>query len=227
MTQRTLPIRPAATGAGLLLLALATMAPAAASAQTLSIAPKIGTVGVGADLGIGLSDAVVIRAGFGVFPIDWEQEYSGIDWRVQVPSDVTLGIDFHPGGSVFRLSAGAMMRNEDLTIDGAYEGSVTIGGETYTDEEVGALTGVVENNRIAPFGMIGVGKHGTSGFGLFIDLGAAYLGDPTLTVDASGLVADDPDFQAALERERTEVEDELDIWARWYPMLNVGITIGF
>ena len=203
------------------------MAPAAATAQTLSIAPKIGTVGVGADLGIGLGDAVVLRGGFGLFPIDWEQEYSGIDWKVQLPSDITVGLDFHPWGGIFRFSAGVMARNEDLTIDGAYEGSVTIGDETYTDDEVGALTGVVENNRVAPFAMIGLGKHGTSGFGLFVDLGAAWLGDPTLTVDASGLVADDPEFQANLERERADIEDELDTWARWYPILTLGFKIGF
>lgn len=208
------------------LLAAALLLPSVAAAQPASIAPKIGTTGLGADVGLALGDAVVLRGGLGFFPIDWEQEYSGIDWTVQVPGELTLGVDLHPGGGVFRVSAGAMIRNSDLTIDGAYEGTVTIGGETYTDEEVGELTGFVENNRVAPFVLLGFGKHGTGGVGFFVDLGAAWLGDPTLTVDADGIVADDETFKANLERERAEIEDELDVWARWYPILNLGVKIG-
>jgi hypothetical protein len=216
--------RPAFLAAALALTI--SLLPSAATAQELSVAPKIGTTGLGADLGLAVSDAVVLRGGLGLFPVDWEQEYSGIDWTVQVPGELTLGVDLHPGGGGFRISAGAMIRNSDLTIDGAYEGTVTIGGETYTDEEVGELTGVVENNRVAPFVLIGFGKHGTTGVGFFVDLGAAWLGDPTLTVDADGVVSDQPEFQANLERERAEIEDELDVWARWYPILSMGVKIG-
>lgn len=199
--------------------------PQAASGQ-LSVAPKIGTLGAGIDIGLGLGSMAVLRGGVGLIPIQPEGEFSDIDFELNIPGRITLGLDFHPGGSSFRISSGVMFQTDELSMDGEFSGSVDIGGTTYTDAEVGVLRGELQSGSTAPFVTLGFGKHGQSGVGFFIDAGVAFLGEPEVELTADGLVAQDPTFIANLQVEEDRIEDDLTTYGQFYPILNLGIRIG-
>lgn len=209
----------------LLATLLLAFAPAAAQAQ-LSIAPRLGTLGLGVDVGLGLASVVTARGGFGFIPVEPRGTFDDVEYQVSIPGALTLGLDLHPGGGGFRLSGGVMIQNGDLAIESTPSGSVEIGDESYPAEQVGTLRGEVSSADVAPFVTLGFGKHGQPGLGLFLDLGVAFLGDPGVTLSADGEAAGQPEFQAALRDEEDRVRDDIEMYGRFYPIVNLGLRIG-
>ncbi|NIR80887.1 MAG: hypothetical protein GWO00_21790, partial [Gemmatimonadetes bacterium] len=64
------------------------------------------------------------------------------------------------------------------------------------------LTGRIHSGERAPYLLVGFGKHTAPGFGLFLDVGAAFTGDPEVTLDAEGgTFSDQAELEARLEEE--------------------------
>lgn len=209
-------------------LAVAAMvaAPSAASGQ-VSIMPKLGTPGVGADLAVGVGEWVVLRAGAATIPYEPGFTLGDIDWSVDFPVNVVGSFDLHPFGSRFRLSAGAFYLTDDLIFRGDFQGSVEIGDETWTESEVGRLRGVVIYDEVSPFVSLGFGRAAGRGAGMFLEVGAAFIGQPEVELSTEGGTrSDDPTFQAALAREEGQFEADIDD-VTFYPLLNVGLRISF
>jgi hypothetical protein len=200
-------------------------APSAASAQ-FSIAPRIGTLGLGVDVGYALAPMVTARAGAGFIPVEPRGTFDDTEYQVSIPSALTLGMDLHPGGGSFRLSGGLLIQSGALSIEGTPTGNVELGDDFYTPAEVGTLRGEIAGADVAPFLAFGFGRHGTSGVGLFLDLGGAFMGDPTVSLSASGEARDDPDLQAGLRAEEAHVREDVDLYGRFYPIVSLGIRIG-
>jgi len=53
-----------------------------------------------------------------------------------------------------------------------------------------------------------------------------WQGEPDVTLDASGLLSLDPGFQAALEAERLELEDDMSDFKAW-PVISLGFVYKF
>lgn len=208
----------------LALLTLAALA-APASAQ-LSLAPRVGTLGLGVDVGLGLAPVVTARAGVGFIPVEPRGTFDGVDYQVSIPGAVTMGLDLHPGGSGFRLSGGVMIQAGDLSFEGTPAEAVEIGDETYTPEEVGTVHGEVSSADVAPFVTLGFGKHGQPGIGLFLDLGVAFLGDPAVSLSGDGGLAGDPDLEDDFRAEAERVQEDIEVYGRFYPIVNLGLRIG-
>lgn len=220
-------MRPSAPSATLLaaLAVLAAGAPGPVSGQ-VGLVPRIGSTGVGADLGIALGSWLVVRGGGSVFPYQPRFTFADIRWEAEIPISAGVAADLHLGGSPFRISGGVFHMMEPVTFRGLLQGTVDVGGEEWSRSEVGDLQGSVEYDVLSPFASIGFGKAAGEGTGLFLEAGAALLGRPDVELDATGPVREDPGFQAAREREEAELEDDLAD-ARFYPILTLGIRIGF
>jgi len=200
-------------------------APTAATAQ-LSVAPRVGTLGLGVDVGYALASVVTARAGAGFVPVKPRGTFDDTEYDVSIPAAFTLGLDLHPGGGGFRVSGGLMVQMDNLSIEGMPTTNVELGDEFYTPTEVGTLRGEVSGSDVSPFVTLGFGKHGVEGVGLFLDLGLAFLGDPTVALSATGEARNDPAFQAALRSEEERVQDDIDVYGRLYPIVSLGIRIG-
>lgn len=204
----------------------ATATPVAAQSYFAGIAVHAGTLGLGADFGLRVNQLIGLRAGVNFLPSGIDFPIEDVDYDADLPSpQYTALLDFHPGGSLFRLSAGTLYSPEHLKAKARPEESVRINGDTYEAEDVGTLFGEVRNRDFAPYVGIGYGKTGGSNFGFFIDIGAAFHGSPELHVEADGPIADVPSFQADLEADRQQFEDKAS-WARVYPVLSIGFTFG-
>ena len=98
----------------------------------------------------------------------------------------------------------------------------------FTPEEIGTLTGVIESSGSAPYVLIGFGRHTAEGVGLFLDLGFAFMGDPTVRLGArDGTLSDDVDpLMSALLQEAEDFEDDVPGYMKFWPILSLGIRVG-
>ena len=220
--------------AGALALAI-TVAPTALSAQ-IGVAVKAGSTGVGGDVALGLGESLVLRGGFGYVPFDLSDISIGdINADFSLPTFLTAGVDFYPGGGGFRLMGGVLVRSGDYEMSGDVSGSTTIGDQTYTSS--GTVTGLITNSKTAPYVGIGFGKHTNSGIGLFIDLGVAFAGDPTVDLSASGPISNEPGFQSELQKEEAKIQADLrgegdgnyvdlPFSLKTWPFAQIGLRIG-
>ena len=212
---------------GLLLLLLLAV-PQGAEAQGIGVGVRGGFLGFGGEAAMELRRSVVLRGGYGVFPVDFTGEYSGVSYTVTPPSSIgNLGIDLYPGGRGFRIVAGLMSRsgNVELLSGDLSEGSpVQIGDGEYN--EPGTISGVLKSKTTAPFVGIGFGRHTAPGLGLFLDFGVAFTGDPEVSLDAAGPIREVPGFLDNLRKEEREIEDAGGGLLKYWPVFSVGIRLG-
>jgi hypothetical protein len=215
---------------GLLLALCIALTPAAASAQGFGVGVKAGTIGVGVEGALGLGSSLALRAGGALVPVNLDKTYSDIEFGLDLPeSYLNVGLDFYPGGGPFRLSGGMLFKPDEPTLRGEFIEAQDIGGRSYSPTEIGTLIGEIDSGNRAPFVAIGFGRHASTGLGLYVDLGVAFLEDPTLSIRQEGGTLSGPakaEFDQRLEQERQDIEDELDGWQRYYPILQVGLKMG-
>jgi hypothetical protein len=197
--------------------------PAGVAGQGVGIAARVGTLGIGGDLGVGVGSRLVLRGGAGVLPWDIDGEIDDIDLTIELPRTwYNLGVDLYLNG-VVRVGGGLLMKVDGVTVSATPSSPQDIGGQLYSPGEIGTLTGRLSTARQAPYALIGFGKHTRSGFGLTLDIGAAFLRNPRVTLDAEGgTLVQDPDFRSRLETEARNFEDDLPRYLEIWPILSLG-----
>ncbi len=211
------------------LIALAV--PAVASAQ-LSVGARAGTLGLGGEVSFGLTRLLAVRGGIGFVPYTYEDDFEGVDYEVSAPERIwNVGVDVYPFGGGLRLSAGVLNRPSiDLVASG--QQSATIGGRQYSGNLniQGALT---NESETAPYATIGFGRATGRGFGFFVDLGAAFLGEGEINLTGSCTESSTgqpcPEFDQRLQQEEDEANAQLDDFGSFvkiHPILQIGFRIG-
>lgn len=200
--------------------------PAAALSQGIGLGPRVGTLGLGGEVALGLTDQIVVRGGVGFVPWEPTFSFSDLDVSLKVPTVYNVGIDLYLNDAV-RLGGGILFRNDDPRVTGEFESDQQIGGTTFSPNEIGTLTGVLDSKDSAPYVLIGFGRHTASGVGLFLDLGVAFIGDPDVRLSAEGgTLSNDPATVNALQQEASDFEDDMRGYLKLWPILSLGIRLG-
>lgn len=214
----------------LLAAAAAIVLPMTVSAQSIGVgvAARAGSLGFGGEVAVNVTRYIGVRAGVGAMPLSYTGEMEDVRYHVDSTSPMTnIGVDFYPGLFDVRLGGGLLFITNPTTFDAQYSGTVTINGQTYTDSEVGALTGELDHGKAAPYAILGLGRQTNKGIGIFLDVGAAFLEEQRFTYSTTGELSDDPTFQAELAAEAQKIEDDVNKYIKVYPILSVGIKFGF
>jgi hypothetical protein len=197
-----------------------------ASSISFGFSPHVSTLGVGADVGIGLHPRVSVRAGANFIPWEPSITVSDTKWVLSFPKTQFTGmVDLFLVGGL-RLTGGIRYKTSDVEATGEYLGTVSIGDSTYTGDQVGNLVGAIVTKDLAPYAGFGFGNVAKRGLGFILDLGVAFHGSPGVTLTADGPISNDPTFQAELDKEVANVEDDIS-WAKVYPVLTIGLSYGF
>ncbi len=204
--------------------------PQALASQDVAVAARIGTLGFGGELALGVSEKLVIRGGVGSLILDYTSDVDDLEYTITPPSVTgNVGIDFYPLGGWFRLMAGLMFQGGNWeAVSGPlsdYSGSIEIGDREY--EEDGELSGILESNSTAPYVGLGFGHHTRGGFGVFMDFGLAFMGEPNLTFTATGDIASVPGIDDDLLKEAEDLEEEMGAAFEYWPILSLGLKIPF
>lgn len=215
----------------LFLLTLAFIAgPQTLASQDFAAAARIGTLGFGGELALGVSERLVIRGGAGSLIFDYTADWEGLEYTVTPPSVMgNVGIDVYPTGGSFRLMAGVMFQSGNFEAASGplsdYEESIEIGDGTYDQD--GELAVTLESSSAAPYLGLGFGHHTRGGFGAFMDFGVAFMGAPDMTLTATGEIASAPGIQDDLLKEAEAIEEDSGAYFEYWPILSLGLKIPF
>ncbi len=218
-------LSPTVVGFSFALALAVAIVPSSLQAQGVSLGVRAGSTGVGGDVIVGLTSKLGLRAGLGVLPFKLEQDLDGDLYSIEPPPLFGMAaLDVNLFGPI-RVMGGLLYRSDDIVFSADVTGGRDIGGTYY--KETGRLEGALTSASVAPFVGLGLGRVIGSGIGFYIDLGVAFTGAPGLDLAASGPITSLPGFDEDFEAERVSLEADVKDVYRYWPMLNLGLSIGF
>lgn len=218
-------MKPALIGIG---LALASVMPASAEESfSTDVAARVSSLGFGVELSHRFMTSFGARLGYNTFSGDFDERYDGILYEMDVAlGSVAATLDWYPSGSGFRLSGGVLFNNNELDGVAIGDGLYDIGGNTYLLSDVGTLSGKVGFDKTVPYAGLGWANSPRSPFGVSIEAGIAFQGEPNVALTATGDFADNPVFQADIAEEERNLQAELADY-EYYPVVALGLSYRF
>ena len=204
-------------------LLVVTLVAAAGSTQAAGIGVRAGTTGLGADLGWDIAPTLGGRIGLSGMNFNTEVETGSVRYDAKARIvNLNLFLDWSPLGP-FRITGGFIPNNNKVDLVGQPGSGAAIPPGS-------SLTGTVKPEKpFAPYLGVGYGNVWTAGVNFYADLGIMFQGSPQVSLSLNCGTADPVQCAAAqgqVETERQRVQDELKRF-KYYPVLNLGITIGF
>ena len=204
------------------------LAAGGALADGAGLAGKVGLLGFGVEYTQPLGEHVSVRVGVNAFGYDYDGIEGGVEYDLELDlSSVAALVDWHPAGGSFRVTAGAMANGNSITAVSRDVPNIQVGDVVFAGDQVGTLTGDVEVDSLAPY--LGLGwdwSRGSSGFGVYLDLGVVVQGTPVATLTADGPLATDPLFQQELAKELTDFNEAIEDF-ELFPVVALGFAYRF
>ena len=213
--------------AGVLTAVVVVVAAGPVAAQGAGIGGRVGTLGLGVEVALDLTQRWVVRGGFGVAPLEPSATFDGIQVEVTLPRMYNVGVDYYLNGA-FRIGGGVLFKRDDLRLSGSYTTAQDIGGVPTTPAELGTLTGVLDTEPRAPYALIGFGRHTALGAGLFIDVGVAFMGRADVQLGAEGGTMSDQaePLRSRLDQEAVDFEADMGRHFEFWPIVSFGFRVG-
>lgn len=213
---------------GVALLSAPVAAQTTAPEGRVSLGATAGTLGIGPEVGYRFTSLFGVRANAGWFRWDEDFDVDDVDYNGKLKlNSFGLMADVYPFRNKFRVSVGARLGDNKVRLRATPSEPVTIGDRIYAPEEIGTLRGNVETNEFMPMVTIGYAGRLTPGWSVGIEAGALFHGRPEMgELTATGLLADNPQFQEDLRREIEDIEDEVDGY-KVYPVVQVSLSYRF
>ena len=206
-----------------------------------SISAEVGSLGYGANLGYSINDKVELQAGWAGGDVAdlFGGDFDANDVNYDVDADFSnpyMGVQLRPAANWFTMGAGIIVPDNDIEVTSNPNGGLyKVNGNQYNANDVGTLKGTLEHrNELAPYATIGFRPNITNNFGVFGEIGAAYLGktdadinsvaNNTVIRDENGAVTGETSSSIAAIAER-ELEDKN--YAEWLPIVKLGATYRF
>lgn len=195
----------------------------------IAVGAGIGTTGGVVEVQVGVTQNIQLRGGYNYFQYDHDDSYDDIEYAGELDlSTLAAFVDFRPFGNSFIITGGAYFGEKTLDLAAAPGQTYEIGGQTYSEAQVGTLAGNVDLEDTAPF--VGLGwdttfQGGPIGFKFIA--GAMFTGSPQVDLTSTGgTLSNDANFQAELQQEEDNLEDDIDDY-KVYPVVQAGITVSF
>ncbi|SJM72858.1 hypothetical protein [Psychrobacter piechaudii] len=217
-----------------------------------AVSAEIGTLGYGANIAWGLNETTELTAGWNGFSDDGTKDLdasdSWINWGKALGdgygnfkgdmkydadfSNPYLGVNLRPWANNFTIGTGILVPDNTLearlTTDNAKGADIKINGTNYTvanAEDGGFVEAKVENrNKLAPYLTVGYRPNINQNWGLFGELGAAYMGKMDAKVTSAGVTGENGETNAEFEK---AARDEIQKDDVWYPIVKAGVTYRF
>lgn len=144
------------------------------------------------------------------------------DYRLNLSSFAAM-IDWHPGWSGFRVSAGLLHKGKqaDSEAHSVTDTNFLVGDRGYTAYGHGSLTDRIDSDSTAPY--LGIGWRNKAdkrgGFSFSAEAGLLFQGSTTSRLHSQSYLITDSDYL----QEEGDFEDFLDN-VEIYPVLNLGIS---
>lgn len=207
-----------------------------------AVSAEIGSLGYGANVAWALNDKTELQAGWAGGDVAdlFGGDFDAGDVNYDVDADFSnpyLGVQLRPAANWFTMGAGIIVPDNDIDVTANAEGpNFRINNIDYNASETGALQGTMKHrNKLAPYGTIGFRPNIGNNWGVFGEIGAAYMGQTDATVTSSNAngnvtattvngttTVKGSDVAKAAEQ---ELEDK--DWLEWFPIVKLGATYRF
>ncbi len=198
-----------------LCLLLSWTLPAANNAVT----GRIGTLGIGVEYAVGISDDMQWRFGINGGSHEFSTNDGGVDYNLKYKlrsADVLF--DWHPFQGIFYTSIGVLYNRNQLDASAKSSSSVQVGNTTYPAGT--NLTGKATFNTFSPYLGVGWGRPPSArGLIWMVDVGVVYQGAPKVKLQSNSGVS-----QSDLDREAVDLQNAINRY-KYYP--HVGGSFGF
>ncbi|MBN1670757.1 MAG: hypothetical protein JXR37_06985 [Kiritimatiellae bacterium] len=201
-----------------------------AYADRFGVTGKVGTLGWGGDVTLGLRPKLNLRGGFNILNYDIPTDEGDGENADEISAELkwqsfAVLLDWHPSETGFRVTGGLIFNNNRIDMTADPNDRVDINDVEYLITEA---SGDITFNAVAPYLGMGYGDAaGSKGWRFAFDVGVMLQGSPDVSVQA---VAADPSMQAALdadvEEEVSELEDDY-AWFMLYPVITFGVSYTF
>lgn len=212
--------------AGILLLTFFSAGMAHAD-NDFGVGVKAGTLGLGLEASWQPLPYLEVRIGANAFDHSNDGGVAGIDYDQELSLESFYGTaNIHFPISPMRVTAGYYSNGNELLLINDQMLDLEIGGVVYPGAGIGTLSSLTTFTNGAPYFGIGYDFTIAGKIGMNVDFGVLWQGDPEVTLTADGALSGDPGFQAALEAERQELEEDLSDFKAW-PVLQLGFVYKF
>ena len=206
--------------------------------QKNSLGINIGVQGIGVDYGRKINEKISLRLRGQALPVSLDDinfSASDQDFIVDLDleySNIGLLFDYQP----FRSSSLKLMGGASYFLGNTLSGFATVteslyfgddgsdpddkGDFVFTPEDIGSLNGQFIWSDFAPYGGLGFGRTiSRFGLGFAVELGAYFMGSPTIDIEATGMVEETKEEEEELENNLSEI--------KWLPQLNFRLSYRF
>lgn len=210
------------------IVALALSASGAAVADNnFGIGFKAGTLGLGLEGTWRPLPYFDVRIGANAYNYEGDGSQAGVNYDADLNLESYYATaNFRFPASPMRISAGIYANGTELNLLSTELGDVTIGDVVYTSADIGTLSSKTSFSSTAPYLGFGFDFTVLGKVGLNMDFGVLWQGEPTVAMNASGPISGLSSFQAELEKERLEMQDEMSDFKAW-PVVSLGFVFNF
>jgi len=213
--------------AGALGLAIALSGVANADDSQWGVGVKAGTLGLGLEARWSGLPWMDMRIGANAYTLQDQGRQANVLYDADLNLETFyLTANIHFPLSPFRITAGAFSNGNEFNMVSSEPGDFNIGGDFYTGVEAGTLTSTTSWGSSAPYLGLGFDFELFGKAGLNFDLGVLWQGEPEVSLIADGTLFNDPTFQASLENERLELEDDMSNF-KAYPVISLSFVYNF
>ena len=207
---------------------------------------KLGTLGIGFDGAVPVSDRVNVRGGVNFFNFNHDFDNDGITLAAQLKMrSVHAQVDFFPSNGSFHVSPGLMLYNGNRVEATAFVPPGTtfdLGGEQLLSSPSSPVSGraTVGFKKVAPSITVGWGNivpRGNRRWSIPVEIGAVFSSAPTAAYTLAGSaclangtncrnIASDPRLQADVLQQQADLNSDLSM-LKIIPVISFGFGYGF
>ena len=199
----------------------------------VNLAMKGGTLGLGAEIGVNLSDDVVVRGGVNSLLFNFDSTVSQVDYNMEPNfKNGSLLLDWHPFSGAFRLTGGLFVNKNEINLDGTYRKDlIPVEYQQYEGlTDIAHVKGTVDFNSVAPYAGLGwSSNHGQKGWGLAFDMGIMFQGEAQVSelyIEAPFGLEAHPEAIHFLHDQKQALEDDLKPY-QYYPVASLTLSYTF
>ena len=205
--------------------------PGPAAADT-SLGIRGGALGGGVELSHAFGPRLGVRLNADAYNYKQTSTYDDLDYDIKVKlQTVSLLGDWFPFANNFRISAGAMLNGNKLTLKGLPTGGFyTINGTPYNTAEIESIDATVDFNKAAPYVGIGYGRAINRGLSLTFDAGVMFQGSPKSKIDVTcgplATPAQCAQARSDAQAQQARLDESLHSY-KYYPVISLGLAYTF
>lgn len=204
-----------------------------------AVSAEVGTLGYGANIAWSVNPSTELQAGWagGSFSTHADFDIEDVNYEADVDfSNPYLGVQLRPASNWLTIGAGVIVPDNTIELTAKPNGNVyrltgTAKDATVKDfnvSDVGILKSeVTYKNSLAPYVTLGFRPNSNNRWGVFGELGAAYMGEMEAKVSATGT---GEKAKEAVGRAQAEIDRKIkddDKLLQWYPIVKLGATVRF